>query len=79
MRRVLRPLEARWDDGDENLVRGTLDAWVSPGPQSAAVTAERLLRAAAELARIGARPAAWWFLLWEMESVLRALVGEEGR
>jgi hypothetical protein len=74
-RRVLRPLEARWHDGDENLVRGFLDRWTShDGPE----TARRLLEAAAELARIEARAAAWWFFLWEMESVL-ALVADEGR
>lgn len=74
-RRVLRPLEARWHDGDENLVRGTLDAWQGPGPPR---TAARLLRAGAELARIDARAEAWWFFLWEMESVI-GLVGDEGR
>lgn len=74
-RRVLRALEARWHDGDENLVRGLLDRWTSG---DGGETARRLLEAAAELARIEARAEAWWFYLWELESVL-ALVGEEGR
>jgi hypothetical protein len=74
-RRVLRPLEARWHDGDENLVRGTLDAWQAAGEPR---TAARLLRAGAELLRIGARAEAWWFFLWEMESLV-GLVGDEGR
>lgn len=76
-RRVLRRLEARWHDGDENLVRGTLDRWTAGGAAPAAETARRLLQAAAELARIDARPPAWWFFLWEMESLL-ALVAERG-
>jgi hypothetical protein len=77
-RRVLKPLEARWHDGDENLVRGMLDAWQAPGPAGAADTAARLLRAGAELLRISARAEAWWFFLWEMESLV-GLVGDEGR
>ena len=78
-RRALGPLEARWHDGDENLVRGLLDRWMpSAGEATAAVIARRLLEAAAELARIDARPETWWFFLWEMESVL-ALVAGEGR
>ena len=72
---MLRPLEARWHDGDENLVRGTLDAWRAPGEPG---TAARLLRAGAELVRIAARAEAWWFYLWELESVI-GLVGDEGR
>jgi hypothetical protein len=73
-RRVLRPLEARWHDGDENLVRGFLDRWTAPGT-GAGETARRLIGAARELSAMGARPEAWWFFLWEMESVL-PLVGE---
>ena len=69
-RRVLRPLEARWHDGDENLVRGMLDRWVAKDAPPAATTAHRLLQAATELARIDARAEAWWFFLWEMESLL---------
>lgn len=77
-RRVLRDIEARWDDGDENLVRGTLDRWTSREAAPAPDVARRLLQAAGELARIDARAPAWWFFLWEMESLL-ALVGEGGR
>jgi hypothetical protein len=77
-RRALRRLEARWHDGDENLVRGLLDRWLRPGETPADVAARRLLDAAAELARIEARPEAWWFFLWEMESVL-GLVAGQGR
>ena len=77
-RRALGPLEARWHDGDENLVRGLLDRWGPPGGEAGSVIARRLLDAAAELARIDARPETWWFFLWEMESVL-ALVAGEGR
>ncbi len=77
-RRVLRPLEARWHDGDENLVRGMLDRWVAKDAPAARTTAQRLLQAAAELARIDARAEAWWFFLWEMESLLALVAGEGG-
>jgi len=77
-RRVLRPLEAQWHDGDENLVRGLLDRWVRPGEPFARTTARRLLEAAAELARIEAHAPAWWFFLWEMESVVALVAGEGG-
>jgi hypothetical protein len=77
-RRALRPLEARWHDGDENLVRGFLDGWLPRDAPTAAVTAQRLLHAAAELSRIDARPEAWWFFLWEMESLLGLVAGEGG-
>jgi hypothetical protein len=77
-RRVLRTLEARWHDGDENLVRGMLDRWVPIGAPPVRERAQRLVEGARELARVEARDEAWWFFLWEMESVL-ALVGDEGR
>lgn len=77
-RRVLRRLEARWHDGDENLVRGTLDRWTQREAPAPAETAARLLEAAGELARIGARPQAWWFFLWEMESLLALVAGGGG-
>jgi hypothetical protein len=77
-RRVLRPLEARWHDGDENLVRGILDRWHAPDAAAGGMeTAARLLQAGAELMRISARAEAWWFYLWEMESLL-GLVSDEG-
>jgi hypothetical protein len=76
-RRALGPLEARWHDGDENLVRGLLDRWMPPGgAATGSVIARRLLDAAAELARIDARPETWWFFLWEMESLLARVAGE---
>jgi hypothetical protein len=77
-RRVLRPLEAEWHDGDENLVRGFLDQWTRSGEDPRAGTAGRLLAAAEELRRIDARPEAWWFFLWEMESLLALVAGEGG-
>lgn len=77
-RRALRPLEARWHDGDENLVRGLLDRWMPPGETSRRVVAGRLLDAADELRRIDARPETWWFFLWEMESLLALVAGEGG-
>lgn len=69
-RRVLRTLEARWHDGDENLVRGTLDAWLARGEATPVEAARRILAAGEELLRIHARAEAWWFYLWEMESLL---------
>lgn len=77
-RRVLRPLEAEWHDGDENLVRGFLDQWTSAGEDARVDTARRVLAAGAELLRIDARPQAWWFFLWEMESLLALVAGEGG-
>jgi hypothetical protein len=78
LRRALAPLEAQWHDGDENLVRGLLEGWATPSADQPQALAARLLRAGDELVRIGARPQAWWFFLWEMESLL-ALVAGRGR
>jgi hypothetical protein len=76
--RALRRLEARWHDGDENLVRGLLDRWMPRDEPAPREVARRLLAAAAELARIDARAEAWWFFLWEMESLLPLVAGEGG-
>ena len=75
---MLKPLEARWHDGDENLVRGMLDSWMPRDEPAGRVVARRLLGAAGELARIDARPETWWFFLWEMESLLALVAGEGG-
>jgi hypothetical protein len=77
-RRFLRPLEATWHDGDENLVRGYLDRWSREGEDTGAATARSLLAAADELAGSGARAATLWFFLWEMESVLESLAARSG-
>ncbi len=69
-RRFLKPFVGTWDDGDENLVRGTLDRWVRTGEDSARALARGLTDAARGLAEIEARPATLWFFLWEMESIL---------
>jgi hypothetical protein len=74
---VLGPLEARWHDGDENLVRGALDRWLRPGDDTPRALAGRLLEAGRALDEIAARPQAWWFYLWELESML-GLVSEGG-
>jgi hypothetical protein len=68
--RVLRPHEAAWDDGDENLVRGYLDRWRKPGEDPLAGAAASLLAAADEIGRLDARPGTLLFLLWEMDSML---------
>jgi len=72
-RRHLAAREGQWDDGHENLVRGYLDRWQRDADGSAAPPARALLDAAAALAAIGAPPAALWFFLWEMESMLAGL------
>jgi hypothetical protein len=72
-RRFLAPLEAVWHDGDENLVRGYLDRWMTPGEDAPAAAARALLEAAVALPAIGARPEALWFYLWEMESMLESV------
>lgn len=77
-RRFLRPLEAAWHDGDENLVRGYLDRWAREGEDAGAATARSLLAAADALAGSGARAPTLWFYLWEMESVLESLAARSG-
>lgn len=72
-RRFLSPLEGTWDDGDENLVRGYLDRWARPGEDPARETARRLTEAARALVRIEARPATFWYFLWQLESMLESL------
>lgn len=72
-RRFLARVAGRWDDGDENLVRGYLDRWQSPGARAARQAQRTLLEAATSLSRIVARPGTLWFFLWEMESVLDSL------
>lgn len=72
-RRFLAPFEGTWDDGDENLVRGYLDRWPAPGEDTARATRASLLGAARALSAIQARPATFWFFLWEMESALAGL------
>jgi hypothetical protein len=71
----LEPFMGRWDDGDENLVRGYLDGWAAPDEDAARAARARLLGAARALSAIQARPATLWFFLWEMESVLAGLEG----
>ena len=71
-RGFLRPLEATWHDGDENLVRGYLDRWTGAGEQAPAA-ARALLEAAQALPAMGARAEALWFYLWEMESMLESI------
>lgn len=68
-RRFLRPREASWDDGDENLVRGWLDRWERAG-EGAAGAARALMEAADALGAIESRPEVLWFFLWELESML---------
>ena len=80
-RRFLSPREGRWQDGDENLVRGYLDRWERGADRGAAAPARALLECASALAAIGAPPGALWFFLWEMESILAGLAeadNEEG-
>jgi hypothetical protein len=72
-RRFLRPRQATWHDGDENLVRGHLDRWLRPGDNAAVVAAQSLLAAADALVSGHARPEALWFFLWELESMLPPL------
>lgn len=78
LRALLQPLVGLWHDGDENLVRGLLEGWGGAEADRPAAVAARLLAAGEELLRIAARREAWWFYVWEMESLL-ALVAEEGR
>ena len=72
-RRFLAPLQAEWHDGDENLVRGYLDRWTTPGEDAPAAAARALLEAAEALVAMGARTEALWFYLWEMESMLESV------
>lgn len=78
LRLLLEPLVGQWHDGDENLVRGLLEGWAGAEADRPAALAARLLEAGDALLRMGARPEAWWFYVWEMESLL-ALVAGGGR
>jgi hypothetical protein len=66
-RAFLRPREGTWHDGDENLVRGWLDAF---GHQDPDVDVQAILTAAGELSRIRPRAETVWYFLWAMESML---------
>jgi hypothetical protein len=70
-RRFLLPREATWHDGDENLVRGHVEA---SGSDSAALQARRILHTAELLARIAPRIETMWCFLWMMEAALPSLV-----
>ena len=70
-RRFLRPREATWHDGDENLVRGHVEGG---GTGSAALQARRLLDTAELLARIAPRVETVWCFLWMMEAALPSLI-----
>jgi len=78
LRTFLTSREGLWHDGDENLVRGLLEGWAGAEADRPAAVAARLLAAGQELVKMGARREAWWFYLWEMESLL-ALVAGQGR
>jgi hypothetical protein len=71
-RRFLRPYEGSWSDGDENLVRGYLDAWQRSGVSPAVEAARALSKCARALAAIEPPPSTIWFFLWEMESMLES-------
>jgi hypothetical protein len=77
-RRFLSRVAGRWDDGDENLVRGYLDRWRRSGASARQEERRALLEAAATLGRIVTRPGTLWFFLWEMESVVRGLEAPDG-
>lgn len=77
-RRFLKPLEGRWDDGDENLVRGYLDRWVRSGEDPRRAAARSLAEAALALGRMEARRETLWFFLWEMESLLAGMDAGRG-
>jgi hypothetical protein len=78
LRSFLASVEGLWHDGDENLVRGLLEGWGGAEADRPAALAARLLAAGEELRLMGARREAWWFYLWEMESLL-GLVAGRGR
>jgi CheY-like chemotaxis protein len=70
-RRVMETIEGDWHDGDENLVRGRLDAW-RRGPDASS-DARAVLETARELVRIEPRPATIRFFLWAQESLAAGL------
>jgi hypothetical protein len=78
-RRFLEPFQETWDDGDENLVRGFLDRWVTREADPVRARARALLDCASELARMRLRPATLWFFLWAMESTLPDLAPRPSR
>ena len=76
-RAFLRPREATWHDGDENLVRGHLDAWVRGADDPRRAAATGLLSAADALAAMRPRPETLWCFLWHLESQLASLFGDD--
>lgn len=76
-RAFLRPREATWHDGDENLVRGHLDAWVRGADDRRRAAATGLLSAADALAVMRPRPETLWCYLWHLESQLAGLFGDD--
>ena len=71
-RRFLKHYEGTWGDGDENLVRGHLDAWRRRGVDPDNEAARALSTCALTLAAIEPPPSTLWFFLWEMESMLES-------
>jgi hypothetical protein len=76
-RAFLRPREATWHDGDENLVRGHLDTWVRGAQDPRRAAAAGLLGAADALAVMHPRPQTLWCFLWHLESQLASLFGDD--
>jgi hypothetical protein len=76
-RAFLRPREATWHDGDENLVRGHLDTWVRGGDDPRRAAAAGLLKVADALAVMHPRPETLWCFLWHLESQLASLFGDD--
>ena len=71
-RRFLAPRLGAWSDGDENLVRGHLDAWPRPRVDADRGAALAVAECARALAAIDPPPSTLWFFLWEMESMLES-------
>jgi hypothetical protein len=76
-RAFLRPREATWHDGDENLVRGHLDTWVRGAADPRRAAAAGLLSAADALSAMRPRPETLWCFLWHLESQLASLFGDD--
>jgi hypothetical protein len=76
-RAFLKPREASWHDGDENLVRGYLDTWVRSTGDPRRAAASGLLAAADALSLMRPRPETLWCFLWHLESQLASLFGDD--
>jgi hypothetical protein len=75
-RAFLRPREASWNDGDDNLIRERLGSW-KKGAETSQARAAVLLDTARFLAQMKPRPETLWCFLWHFESHLLTVLEDD--